>query len=51
MYDGNEYCQNILFKTSKLLLLFNIKSWHLLLSEHAVKNLQSVTRKKKGFKS
>ncbi len=43
MYDGTEYLQNILLETKNI----NIKSWHVFLSQHVVKNLQSMIGKKK----
>ncbi len=43
MYDGNEYLQNILLKKFKKNI--NIKSMHVFLSQHAMKNLQFVIEK------
>jgi hypothetical protein len=44
MYDGSEYLQNILLQKS-IFKNINIKSWHVFLSWHAVKNLQFVIEK------
>jgi hypothetical protein len=44
MYDDNEYLQNILLKKSKNNNIINIKSQHVFLFWHAMKNLQSMTR-------
>jgi hypothetical protein len=46
MYDGIEYLQNILLKKFQNIYI-NIKSWHVFLSQHAVKNLQFVIKEKK----
>jgi hypothetical protein len=46
MYDGSEYLQNILLK----LYIYIIKSQHVFLSWHAMKNLQSMTPKEKPLK-
>jgi hypothetical protein len=45
MYDGSEYLQNILLKKSKNIYIINIKSQHVFLSRHAMKNLQFLTKK------
>ncbi len=50
MYDGSEYLQNILLKKIKKINI-NIKSWHVFLSQHAMKNLQSMIEGKKCLKS
>ncbi len=45
MYDGNEYFQNILLRKSNTNNTNN-KSHHIFLSQHVVKNLQSMTKNK-----
>jgi hypothetical protein len=51
MYDGSEYLQNILFLKIKLYIYIYIYiSQHVFLSWHAMKNLQSMTQKKKTLK-
>jgi hypothetical protein len=47
MYDDGEFFQNILLKKSKPNANNNndLKSWRVFQSPHAMKNLQSVTRK------
>jgi hypothetical protein len=47
MYDGNEYLQNNLLKRFKNNNISNIKSQHVFLSQHAMKNLQSMIEEKK----
>ncbi len=46
MYDGSEYLQNILLKK----FIYIIKSQHVFLPWHAMKNLQSMTQKKEYIK-